>query len=160
MPGRPLSVMCTAILAVALLAGCAEDTPPSPLPTGLHVAGNRLVDGGGAAVRLRGFNTSGAEYACIEGWGIFDLPGADGTEVPEAIVERMAQWQGANTVRVPLNEQCWLGLGVDPQYGGAAYQRAVADYVSLLHAHGFVVVLDLHRSAPGEGRSLQQEPMP
>src|SRR3954471_5291267 len=148
------------VVARVLAAGPARAPPPRATPTGLHVAGNRLVDGSGATVRLQGFNTSGTEYACIEGTGIFDLPGADGTEVPDSVVERMARWQGANAVRVPLNEQCWLGLGVDPAYGGAAYQRAVADYVRLLHEHGFVVVLDLHRSAPADGRSLQQEPMP
>jgi endoglucanase len=72
----------------------------------------------------------------------------------------MGTWEGANTVRVPLNEQCWLGLGVKPGLGGPAYQAAVHDYVQLLRKHGFVVVLDLHRSAPGQARSLKQEAMP
>jgi endoglucanase len=63
-------------------------------------------------------------------------------------------------VRVPLNEQCWLGLGVEPAYGGAAYREAIRDYVSLLRGKGFAVVLDLHRSAPGRARSLEQEQMP
>jgi endoglucanase len=72
----------------------------------------------------------------------------------------MAGWTGANTVRVPLNEQCWLGLGVDPAYGGAGYQAAIGRYVQMLRDRGFVVVLDLHRSAPGSARSLDQEQMP
>jgi endoglucanase len=133
---------------------------PVAAPSGLRVRGSTVVDGHGAPVRLRGFNTSGAEYSCIEGDGIFDLPGAEPTHVPDAVVANMASWRGANTVRVPLNEQCWLGLGVAPGLGGKSYQEAIAAYVALLHRYGFVVVLDLHRSAPGNGRSLQQEPMP
>ena len=174
---RRVATWSVATLTVLLLAGCsAASAPPppsatptappsatptaTPTPPGLHVAGNELVDGSGTAVQLRGVNASGTEYACIHGWGIFDLPGAHGTEVPEAAVQRLVQWQGITAVRVPLNEQCWLGLGVDRQYGGAAYQRAVADFVAKLRAHGLVVVLDLHRTAPADGRSLQQEQMP
>jgi hypothetical protein len=124
------------------------------------VQDNRIVDGTGRAVRLLGFNTAGPEYACIEGWGVFDHSGPDLTRMPETMVDGMATWRGANAVRVPLNEQCWLGLGVDPAYGGAAYQAAIADYVRSLRTRDFAVVLDLHRSAPGSGRSLVQEQMP
>jgi endoglucanase len=163
-----LAVSVATVLALiglfaALPSGDKSSTEPrrgAAPPSGLTVRGNQLVDEGGKSVRLRGFNTSGTEYACIEGWGIFDLPGAEPTRVPDAVVRRMAQWRGANTVRVPLNEQCWLGLGVGRAHGGSTYQRAIAGYVRLLHSYGFAVVLDLHRSAPANGRSLQQEPMP
>jgi endoglucanase len=124
----------------------------------LHVQGNRIVDGAGQTVRLRGFNHSGTEYACVEGWGIFDAP--DHTRPSPSVVTAMAGWTGANAVRVPLNEQCWLGLGVPAAYGGPAYQRAIVDYVNLLNGHGFTAVLDLHRSAPGRAASLDQEQMP
>lgn len=135
----------------------AGAAPPGAV-TGLRVQGNRIVNADGATVRLTGFNSSGTEYACVEGWGIFDGPGR--TRMPESVVRGMASWRGANTVRVPLNQQCWLGLGTDPAYGGAAYQRAVRAYVDLLTAHGFVVVLDLHRSAPGDALAKNQEQMP
>jgi hypothetical protein len=128
--------------------------------TALSVRRNQIVDQDGTPVRLLGFNTSGAEYACIEGWGIFDGPPEWRTRIPPSAVERMAAWEGANTVRLPLNEQCWLGLGVKQAYGGVNYQNAVRDYVRLLRNRGFVVVLDLHRSAPGQARSLNQEQMP
>jgi hypothetical protein len=164
-------VALAAVLVTVRVAGVPSAGPTAqPAPgaqrsaapgagAGLHVEGNRIVDAGGATVRLTGFNSSGTEYACVEGWGIFD-----GTEDParmsESVVRAMASWRGANTVRVPLNEQCWLGLGVKPAYGGAAYQRAVRDFVDLLTAYGFVVVLDLHRSAPGDALSIDQEQMP
>jgi endoglucanase len=124
----------------------------------LRVLGNKIVNSSGETVRLRGFNQSGAEYACIEGWGIFDVPPND--SMPASIVTAMKRWTGANAVRVPLNEQCWLGIGVAPRYGGRTYQRAIADYVTLLTTHGFAVVLDLHRSAPGSQRSTDQDQMP
>jgi hypothetical protein len=131
----------------------------APVGNGLHVQGNRIVDGAGRVVRLRGFNHSGTEYACIEGWGIFDAP--DDTTLSPSVVTGMASWAGANAVRVPLNEQCWLGLaGVPERYGGAAYQKAIVGYVELLNQHGFVAVLDLHRSAPGNAKSMDQEQMP
>jgi hypothetical protein len=163
-------VLLAAVVAAGLvLGGRAPARSPAPPParavaemgiTSLTVSGNRLVDQHGSPVRLLGFNSSGAEYACMEGWGIFDLPGDDPAHVPDAVLQAMAGWTGANTIRVPLNEQCWLGLGVPPEYGGAAYQRAIADYVGRLRSSGFAVVLDLHRSAPGDAQSLHQEQMP
>jgi hypothetical protein len=147
----------------------ATTTPPHPKRpasakpvsvAGLRVRGNTIVNGDGAVVRLLGFNSSGAEYACIEGWGIFDGPRSYRTGMPAAAVQKMAAWSGANTVRLPLNEQCWLGLGVKPAYGGAAYRKAVRGYVDRLLKQGFVVVLDLHRTAPAKGVSRKQEQMP
>src|SRR5438067_1996047 len=75
-------------LFAALPSGDKSSTEPrrgAAPPSGLTVRGSQLVDGGGRSVRLRGFNTSGTEYACIEGWGIFDLPGAPPTRVPDAV---------------------------------------------------------------------------
>jgi peptidoglycan/xylan/chitin deacetylase (PgdA/CDA1 family) len=127
-------------------------------PSGLHVEGKNIVDNAGRTVRLLGFNNSGAEFACIEGWGIFDGPNATRFTIAEA--QAMRSWTGANVVRVPLNEQCWLGLGVPARYGGAAYRDAIHGMVTNLEAQGFSVLLDLHRSAPGTAKSLKQEEMP
>lgn len=159
------------LLAVAGLVGgvalwsCAgqqadgDDPGPTTPATGLHVAGNRIVNGDGQTVRLRGFNHAGAEYMCVEGEGLFDT--ADGAVPSEAVVRAMRTWQGANAVRVPLNEQCWLGIGgVRPEHAGEVYQTAVRTFVARLNKHGFVAVLDLHRSAPGTARSRAQEQMP
>jgi endoglucanase len=161
-------VLCALLLAagailVPVLAGAssARNTGGSAVTApvqGLHVSGHQIVNASGKAVQLIGFNNSGAEYACEEGWGIFDTPQATMTR---AIVAAMATWAGANAVRVPVNEQCWLGgPGIKPAYAGANYQRAIERYVSLLNAYGFAVILDLAGTAPGTERSANQEAMP
>jgi endoglucanase len=107
------------------------------------VVGNQLRDASGAAVQLHGVNKSGPEYACVQGWGIWDGPSDD------ASVAAMDAWN-INSVRIPLNEQCWLGInGVDARYGGANYRNAIMDFVSLLHAHGIYAELSLMWAAPG-----------
>jgi len=127
--------------------------------TGVAVSGNRFVDDQGRPLRLRGFNHAGAEYSCAEGDGFFDTP--DGTAPSVAVVTAMHGWSGANAVRVPLNEQCWLGLpSVPAKYSGGAYREAVRTFVTRLNEQGFVAILDLHRSAPGAAKPMQQEQMP
>jgi hypothetical protein len=105
-------------------------------------------------MRLLGVNRSGAEYACVQGWGFFDGP------VDKPSIAAMASWR-IDAVRVPLNEDCWLGInGVKRQYAGTAYRRAIEAYVARLHAAGIVAVLDLHWNAPGRRRATGQQPMP
>src|SRR4051812_4734631 len=137
---------------VAERPAVAVQTAHKALP--IHVSGHRFVNSRNQTVRLLGFNNSGAEYACIEGWGIFDLGDGTNTDVPVSDVVAMTKWSGANAVRLQLNEQCWLGIGgVKPRYGGTNYRRAVADYVHKLTNHGFAVILNLHLSAPGHEAS-------
>jgi hypothetical protein len=63
-------------------------------------------------------------------------------------------------VRVPVNEQCWLGInGIDPKYAGAPYRQAITDYVKTLRAAGLYVILDLHWAAPGASVPRDQLPM-
>ena len=59
--------------------------------SGIHVSGNKLVNDQGRKVVLRGVNRSGTEYACIQGWGIFDGP------YDAASVQAMKSW-GINGV--------------------------------------------------------------
>jgi len=151
-------------LAAAALAclgiGAAEASPSPPpistvsrVPNVVHVMGNQLVDGEGHAVQLVGLNRSGTEYACAQGWGIFDGP-SDG-----ASIAAMTTWH-PGIVRVPLNEDCWLGInGVAAEYGGAAYRQAVKGFVHRLERHGLLVDLELHLSAPGNQLALGQQVM-
>lgn len=129
-------------------AGAAAAAPA------LHVAGGRLVDSSGAPVHLVGVDRSGTEYACVQGWGIFDGPS------DAASVQAIAAW-GINVVRVPLNEDCWLGInGVSPAYSGGSYRTAIEQYVNLLHSQGIAAILDLHWTAPGTAPATAQQPMP
>ena len=123
------------------------------LPLSLSVVGNTLVDTAGRPVRLLGANRSGTQYACVEGWGVFDGP------VDDSAVAAMTSW-GMTAVRLSLNEHCWLGInGVPGAYGGAAYRDAVGELVDRLVAYGLYVVLDLHWSAPGTQLATEQQPM-
>ncbi|MFI2203265.1 cellulase family glycosylhydrolase [Streptomyces sp. NPDC020192] len=122
-------------------------TPPptSPPPSNgtapaLHVSGTKLVDASGATHRLLGVNRSGGEFMCVQGYGIWDGP------VDDAAIKAIADWK-ANAVRIPLNEECWLGLSnIKPEYGGANYINAVKDLVARVEAHGLTPILDLHWS--------------
>ncbi|MFE3857948.1 cellulase family glycosylhydrolase [Streptomyces griseorubiginosus] len=129
---------------------CNTDTEPAPDPTdpppgpgdgtppALRVSGNKLVDAGGTTRRLLGVNRSGGEFMCVQGRGIFDGP------VDDASVKAIADWK-ANTVRIPLNEECWLGLAnINPAYAGANYINAVKDLVAKVKTHGMTPVVELH----------------
>ena len=152
----PLPLRISAALAL-IGAFCVAPGPLAPRAAiaaapGLHVSGNTLVDGSGAAFQPRGVNRSGMEYACIQGWGVSDGP------LDTASVQAIASW-GANIVRVPLNEDCWLNINGAP-IGGPAYQNAVTGYVSTLESQGLAVILDLHWSAPAGQQATGQQPMP
>jgi hypothetical protein len=102
-------------------------------------------------VRLRGVNRSGGEYGCVEGKPFFDGP------VDDPSLDAIARW-GANVVRLPLNEDCWLGIRGTGS--SEAYRSAVADLAQRFHARGMYVILDLHWSAPEPARATKQAPMP
>ena len=160
--------------AVFAAHGCNKHACPSPSPTpvptpspsptpppapsgggsGIRVSGNHLVDGSGSTVVLHGVDRSGTEYACIQGWGIFDGPS------DAASVQAIKSW-ATNAVRVPLNEDCWLGInGVPAAYAGSNYFNAIVNYVNLLNQNGLYAILDLHWTAPGSTKATGQQPMP
>jgi endoglucanase len=145
-------------------------TPPTttpPVQTGpapaLKVSGNKLVTSAGATVRLLGVNRSGGEFACIQGNGFWNGP------MDQASITAMRTWK-VRTVRVPLNEECWLGTAdVPAQYGGTAYQNEVRTYVNLLVANGITPIVEMHwnygtYTGPSSGcadvKATCQKPMP
>jgi endoglucanase len=116
--------------------------------TGIRVSGNKLVDGHGNAVLLHGVNYSGTEYACIQGWGIFDGP-SDST-----MVKAIASWH-VNVVHIGLNEDCVLGInGVSSAYSGTNYLNAIVAFVNVLHANGMYAEVSLMWAAPGTQQAL------
>ncbi len=148
--------LLTAALALCTAAALTAHatTHAATSITGLHVQGNKIVNGSKQPLSLLGVDRSGTEYACIQGWGIFDGP-SDATSIQE-----MASWH-INAVRVPLNEDCWLGInGATAAYSGVNYQNAIINYVDLLNQYGLVAILDLHWNAPGTTQATGQEPMP
>jgi endoglucanase len=126
----------------------------------LRVRGSSLVDGPGRGhvVQLRGVNRSGLEYACIQGWGFFDSPHPDRIDDP-AMIAAMKRWD-INVVRVPLNEDCWLGINTPRGRGGAPYRRIVERYVHALGAAGLYVIVDLHVAAPGRTKATDIDRRP
>lgn len=160
---------CAPAMLVALLlgAGCsggAGTVPSHQMPSaaqpktaslsGLYVHGKNLVDGNGDVVELHGINRSGTEYACVQGWGIFDGPS------DAASIQAMTTWN-VNIVRVPLNEDCWLNInGIDQQYAGANYINAIVNYVNLLHQYGMYAELSLMWGAPGSYQATYQPDAP
>jgi endoglucanase len=129
-------------------SNAAKKAPPT-----LRVVGNSLANGSGHTIRLLGVNRDGLEYACGEGWGIFDGPNSS------ASVAVMASWD-INSVRLPLNEACWLGLpGLNPAYSGAAYRQAVENYVTILHKYGLIVVLELSVATPNSPTEVDNLPI-
>jgi endoglucanase len=111
-------------------------TGPAPA---LHVSGNRIVTAAGATYRLLGVNRSGGEFACIQGNGMWDGP------MDAASIAAMRTWK-VRTVRVPLNEECWLGTSSVPSTGasGATYRQNVVNYVNLLIAAGVTPIVEMH----------------
>ena len=134
------------VLALCSFAGTAPGAGTRSLPA-IHVSGKRLLNAGGHVVHLRGVNRSGTEYACVQGWGIFDGPS------DAASVKAIAGWH-VNAVRIPINEGCWLGInGVKRAYSGANYRRAIVRYVALLHRYGMYAELSLMWAAPGHAKA-------
>jgi hypothetical protein len=127
-------------------------------PPGLavRVAGNRLVDGSGTTLRLRGADASATEFVCAQNWSDDAYGGQPFGQLSS--FQAMRTWH-INVVRIPLNEDCWLNInGV--RIGGANYQSQIRNEVSLAHQAGLYVILDLHWNAPGSVRALSQQPAP
>jgi endoglucanase len=133
-------------------APVASPTPLSaPVP---RVSGNDILDARtGQTWVPRAVNWPSMEYACQQGWGY-----SQGGATDEAAAA-MRTW-GIDAVRLPLNEQCWMGYEGNPHYGSASgYRAAVRAWVDILNAHGIVVMLDLHWSAPPGQQATGQRPM-
>ena len=115
----------------------------------LRVAGNHLVDiRTGLTFVPRGVNWPSFEYACHDGYGYSNVASATGVGPDAGDAALMARWH-VNTVRVPLNQDCWLGEDGLPAFGRVSgYRAAVRRWVTTLHRAGLAVVLDLHWSGP------------
>lgn len=127
----------------------------------LEVAGNQLVDARGGQVFVpRGVNWPSFEYACSDGYGYSNTASPTKVGPDAAGAALIASWH-VNTVRLPLNQDCWLGDDGLPAFGKASgYRAAVRRWVSVLHRADLAVVLDLHWSGPAGVVSNGQRAMP
>jgi len=126
-------------------------------PSGLHVVGNHIQDSTGRIIVPHGVNRMGTEYQCTKSaiGTNFDGP------IDQASVNAMLTW-GINIVRVPLNEDCWLGINGFPASGfsAAQYQQQIMSWVNLLIQNNMIVIVEMHWNAPGSTQATGQEPMP
>jgi hypothetical protein len=148
-----------ALLALLCCAGTARSAPLQ-----LRVSGNRLVDGAGATVQLRGVNLSGLEFVAAQGWSAAN-PWGGATGDPTPNWHAVSTWK-ANTVRIPLNEASWLGTKCKDSKGserdadpGHNYRATVKKAVDDASAAGFYVIVDLHWTAPNGFCPLAQNPL-
>src|SRR3954464_3046042 len=115
MPLRPRPLVILLLLAAAIgLCGAAASAGAAP---SLQVAGNRLVDTNTNTTFVpRGVNWPSFEYACFYGFG-YSSSAEGGSGNPDAAGAAVIAGWHANTVRVPLNEACWLGVDGQPTFG-------------------------------------------
>ena len=131
------------------------------MPLSISIQGNHFVNGSGQTVRLLGVNHPSFEYACEQGYAYND------GNMTQGDANAIASWH-ATVVRLPLNEDCWLGINgqpsnsqnPDPALTMAGYRQAVENYVSAAHAAGLYVILDLHWTAPTTRVADGQRAMP
>ena len=127
----------------------------------ISIQGNRLVDVQGNTLQLRGVNLSGLESGVIFTGGTDFWQSSGFSSRPD--FAKIAAWK-ANAVRLPLNEDSWLGLTVTGIPGnvislnGPAYQAEVAATVAAANAAGLYVILDLHWTAPATFAANTQNP--
>ncbi len=147
------------IASAALTLGLVVATGAPAATAGLRVSGNRLVDGRGRGhvVQLRGVNRSGLEYACIQGWGFFDSPHPERID-DAAMIRAMLSWD-INVVRIPLNEDCWLGFDTWRSAEGRRTGGSSSATSPPCTAAGLYVILDLHWAAPSGTKANGQTHM-
>ncbi|HLI71981.1 MAG TPA: cellulose binding domain-containing protein [Ktedonobacteraceae bacterium] len=159
--GSPLFIL---VLVLALLltsvASIFSLTTPARAAVsvaGLHVSGNQLLNGSGQVIRPVGVDRAGTEYECDASGNtnVFDGP----TDI--TAINAMLSWD-ITAVRLPLNEDCWLGINGYPAgaYTASWYQQTIVNFVNTLTSYNVIVILDLHWNNSGTNQSNSQEPMP
>jgi hypothetical protein len=144
------------IVAASLVAGILPSVASAAVtPPTISVQNRQLVNGAGTAVQLRGVNRAAFESRCT-----WDTTGIADGPISQASVTALTSWK-INTVRLPLNEDCWMGINGFPMSGtAAAYRASVLNYVNLLRSNGLYVILELHMTGAGAAPSTQIDYMP
>ena len=115
--GLRVAVALIALAVVVVNLGPVKASTASPTVGSsgtpvVRVSGNHFVNGHGARIRLIGVDQAGAESACVAGQG-FGIPFNFGAP---SLIASLKSWK-INAVRLPLNEDCWLGINLPhPQF--------------------------------------------
>jgi hypothetical protein len=157
--GLTTFVAIAALASLSLLTG--THAVAAKVPLSIKVVRNHFVNGSGRTIRLLGVNRPSSQFGCVDGFGY------DDGHFNDSDAAAIASW-GANAVRIPLNEDCWLGIngqpnsneGADPPLTRDGYRLEIENYVHTLAAHGIYAILDLDWTAPGSQVALEQQPMP
>lgn len=151
----PVLILVVALLAALVVPAAGSAAAPRPV-----VKGKRLVDSRtGKTFVPRGANWPSFEYACFYGYAYND------GNATLAAVRAMKRWH-MNVVRVPLNQDCWLGddgrpaSDEDATLTVAGYRAAVKAFVRTIETAGLVPIIDLHWSGPNGTPAERQRAMP
>lgn len=110
----------------------------------LHVSGNRIIDGRGSPLTVRGFNVEALD--------------ADPKAAPTTEEIAAAKSWGANMLRIDLGAQYWLSTSCEY---AASYANSVDQVVRDVTNRGMIALLDLHVLAPSScGTTAREVPMP
>jgi endoglucanase len=148
------------VLLAVLIAGHA--TVQASTPLAVYVNGNHFVNGDGNIVRLTGTGADSTEYACADqyAYSSYDVATAEPGDPVGAgqAFQSMASW-GANVTRIPLNQDCWLGINGLPNFGTAiGYRSYIEQAVAEANAAGLYVIIDLHWTGPTVSDGQRQMP--
>ncbi|MDP9001733.1 MAG: glycoside hydrolase family 5 protein, partial [Myxococcota bacterium] len=117
-------------------AGSTPDAGGPTTPAPYHVQGAQILDKDGRPHLFRGLNRPSLEWSCSG-------------DIVETDFQTMAQVWHANTVRLPLNQDCWIKDASNPSYD-PSYQAVVDEQVRLAKKYNMDIVLDLHWSDRGD----------
>ncbi len=98
------------------------------------MSGPTILDKNGNPHLFRGVDRPSLEFSCTG-------------DILDDEYQVMQGW-GANVVRVPLNQDCWLNDPSNPTYD-SSYADTVDTQVQLAEAAGLDIILDLHWSDQG-----------
>ena len=102
---------------------------------------------------FHGVDRSSTEFECLFGQEFSEGP------YNLSSVQAMRDWN-VTAVRIPLDEDCWLGInGVPANTSGAPYHEYIRTYVDLLESQGIRPILALFFNAPGTTLSDTTQPM-
>ncbi|KAF2076354.1 hypothetical protein CYY_002360 [Polysphondylium violaceum] len=143
-----IAILATLCLSSAVLAGEMSTA-------GLYVDGKYIKNEDNEILMLRGANRPGTEYSCVQYAKIFDGP------YDAAHVHEIRNWK-INVLRVPLNEDCWLGTNGPPEsfYFGEQYRESIKKYVDMITSNNVAVIVDLHWASHNGTLATEQVAMP